>query len=286
MWALALGGMIAAALLTAWRRSGQPAFDFFSLGFTRGIARLYYNIRIRRLAALPPNGPVLLIANHTCSADPAFLQACARRPMSFLIAEEYFKIPLANRLFRYMQSVPVARSGNDMTSVRTALRRLEDGRIVCIFPEGSLSGAGRGRMRTAKRGAAYLALRSGVPVYPAFIFGGPQHTHVPSAWLRPTRGGVIIGRPLDLSAYRDKRIDRKTLEEVGALLVRAIVALDTHAGKPRKPRPPLGENPYDRKRRRARRKALSAGGKGGYTAGGVENMNHENAKERKREKGK
>jgi 1-acyl-sn-glycerol-3-phosphate acyltransferase len=171
--------------------------------------------------------------------------------MSFMIAEEYFNIPGASWLFRYMHCIPVSRTGRDMTSVRIALRRLQDGRILCLFPEGSLSGTGRGRMRLAKRGAAYLALRSGAPIYPAFICGGPQHTHVPSAWIMPTRGGVTIGRPLNLSAYRGRCIRRKTLEEVGRLVARAIVELDPDAGKPPKPRPPLGENPYDRKRRRS-----------------------------------
>jgi 1-acyl-sn-glycerol-3-phosphate acyltransferase len=174
--------------------------------------------------------------------------------MSFMIAEEYFDIPGASWLFRYMHCIPVSRTGRDIKSVRIALRRLQAGRILCLFPEGSLSGAGRGRMRTAKRGAAYLALRSGAPVYPAFISGGPQHTHVPSAWLMPTRGGVTIGRPLDLSAYRGDKIERKTLEKVGGLIARAIVTLDPRAGKPPKLRPPLGENPYDRKRRRSRLK--------------------------------
>jgi 1-acyl-sn-glycerol-3-phosphate acyltransferase len=254
MWALVSAGLLATVWVIAWRRSDQPAFDFCCLGLTRGIARVYYNIWIRRRAPFPPAGACLLVANHTCSADPAFLQACARRSMSFLIAEEYFNIPGASRLFRYMQCIPVSRTGRDIKAVRIALQRLKNGRIVCLFPEGSLSGTGRGRMRATKRGAAYLALRSGVPVYPAFICGGPQHTYVPTAWLMPTRGGVTIGKPLDLSAYRGRHIDRKTVEEVGTLLVRAVTALDPHAGKPRKPHPPLGENPYDRKRRRSRHK--------------------------------
>jgi len=257
MWALIIGGLLAGAWVTAWRRSEQPALDYFCLGLTRGITRLYYNIWIRRRSPFPPAGPLILVSNHTCSADPAFLQACARRAMSFMIAEEYFDIPGANWLFRYMHCIPVSRTGRDIKSLRIALRRLKDGRIVCLFPEGSLSGTGRGRMRMTKRGAALLALRSGAPVFPAFISGGPQHTHVPSAWLLPTRGSVTIGRPLDLSAYRGRRIDRKTLEEVGALLVRAIVALDPRAGKPRIPVLPLGANPYDRKRRRSRQAKMS-----------------------------
>jgi len=257
MWALIIGGLMVGVWVVTWRRSGQPALDYFCLGLTRAITRLYYNIWIRRRGQFPPTGPFILVSNHTCSADPAFLQACARRAMSFMIAEEYFDIPGASWLFRYMQCIPVSRSGSDIKALRIALRRLNEGRIVCLFPEGSLSGTGRGRMRMAKRGAAFLALRSGAPVYPAFISCGPQHTHVPSAWLMPTRGGVTIGQPLDLSAYRGRRINRKTLEIVGSLLVRAIVGLDPRAGKPRRPVPPLGENPYDRKRRRSRQAKMS-----------------------------
>jgi len=258
MWALATYGLIAGSLLLAWRRSGRRVLDFFGLGIMRCYARLYHNLWIRRHADLPESGPALLVANHTCSADPAFLQACAPRTMCFLVAEEYFDIPGAGWLFRYMQCIPVARNGHDVTSVRTALRRLQNGRLVCLFPEGSLSGTGRGRMRITKRGAAYLALRCGAPIYPAFITGGPQHTHVPSAWLLPSRGGIVLGQPVDLAAYRGRRIDRKLLEEVGALLVRRIVALDPKGGKVQKTRPPMGENRYDRKRRRSRKKALSA----------------------------
>jgi 1-acyl-sn-glycerol-3-phosphate acyltransferase len=177
--------------------------------------------------------------------------------MSFLIAEEYFDLPLVSRIFRYTQCVPVARNGHDIKSVRIALQRLRQGRIVCLFPEGSLSGTGRGRLRAAKRGAAYLALKARVPIYPAFISGGPQHTYVPSAWLLPSRAGIVLGKPVDLSAYDGRKIDRKLLEEVGALVMRAISALDPQARKRRKPLTPWGENQYDRKRRRARKKALS-----------------------------
>src|SRR5713101_949033 len=119
MWALAVYGLMVAVFVVGWRRSGQPALDFFGLSIMRAYARLYHNIWIRRQADLPATGPALLVANHTCSADPSFLQACAGRAMSFLIAEEYFDIPGAGWLFRYMRCIPVARNGHDITSVRT-----------------------------------------------------------------------------------------------------------------------------------------------------------------------
>lgn len=226
MWAFAVCAVAALVVLVRWRRSGRPLGEFLGLGLVYAYARLWHGLVVRGRTTLPLRGPALLISNHTCSADPAFLQACCPRPLSFLIAAEYYeKLPWARGIFEHTGSVPVCRAGRDVAAVRQALRRLSEGRIVCIFPEGGLSGAGLGRMRPGKCGAALIALRARVPVYPAFISGGPQHSNVPRAWLRPSRARVCLGPPIDLSAYDNRRIDRKLIEEVMALLRRRIVEL-------------------------------------------------------------
>jgi hypothetical protein len=81
---------------------------------------------------------------------------------------------------------------------------------------------------------ALLALRSRVPIFPAYIAGGPQVSDVLPAWLWPSRGvRVIFGPAVDLSAYYGLPIDRKLLEEVTALLMRCIAALRPKAGSPK-----------------------------------------------------
>ena len=179
------------------------------------------------MAPFPQSGPFLVISNHTCSADPSFIQACCQRPLSFLIAREYYeKVPWARPLFEYIHSVPVTRNGRDVAAVRMCLRRLDQDRILCVFPEGGLSGAGRVRIRPGKGGAALLALRTRAPVIPVFIAGGHQHGNVPRAWLRPSRARIVIGRPIDLSAFYNRRIDRPLLEGVTALIMQQIAALE------------------------------------------------------------
>src|SRR5579885_3534844 len=172
MWAVAVGLLATAGLLGAWRRSGLPLFDLTALHAFRAYARLWHGVPRRGTRQLPAKGPALLIANHTCSADPAILQTCCPRPLCFLIAREYYHLPVARRFFGHFGMVPVARNGRDITALRVGLRRLAEGRVVCLFPEGGLSGAGTGRVRPGRGGAALLALRSGAPVYPAFIAGG------------------------------------------------------------------------------------------------------------------
>jgi len=227
MWALAVTATAAVLVLIRWRRSGQSLVDFLGLGLVYAYARLWHGCSSNDSAPLPAKGAALLIANHTCSADPAFLQSASPRPVSFLIAREYYTdLPRLRGLFQYIGCVPVLRDGRDVTAVRLALGRLRDGRIVCIFPEGGLSGAGRRRLRQGKSGAALLALRSRAPVIPVFIAGGPRHNDILPAWLLPSRVRLVFGPAVNLSPYFSRAINRKLLEEVTAFLMSRIAALD------------------------------------------------------------
>jgi 1-acyl-sn-glycerol-3-phosphate acyltransferase len=226
MWAMAVCALAGAVVLVRWWRSGQCLFHFVGLGLVRMYVRLWHGLVWNGLAPVPAKGPAILIANHTASSDPAFLQAGVHRPLSFLIAREYYEnLPWARGLFDYIGSVPVCRTGRDIGAVRKGLLRLSEGRVLCIFPEGGLHGAGCGRLRRGKGGAALLALLSRAPVYPAYISGGPQHANVPRAWLYPSRTRITYGRAVDLSAYHDRPIDRPLIEEVTALLMRRIAEL-------------------------------------------------------------
>jgi 1-acyl-sn-glycerol-3-phosphate acyltransferase len=233
MWALALVLAAAVAALVRWRWSGLPFHEFLAMGVARGYAALWHRTRCNRPAPFPPRGPAIVISNHTCSADPMFLLAGSNRLLSFVVAREHFNLcgPV-RRLLGMMDCVPVIRGGHDACAARTGLRRLAQGRILCVFPEGNLSGVAKNRLRPGKPGAAFLALRSRVPVYPVYIAGGPRTEKLVRAWLVPSRVPVrvVYGDPVDLSAYYDRPINRKTLEEATAFLMRHVAAL----------RPPVG----------------------------------------------
>jgi 1-acyl-sn-glycerol-3-phosphate acyltransferase len=220
MWALVMMLAAVALLLVRWRRSGLTAVNYFGLGVFHVYSRLWHGVRISGPA--PARGPAIIVANHTCSADAAFLTCGFQDPPSFLVAQEYYKIPGVSNLFAHMECVPVQRNGRDVQAIRLGLRRLSEGRILCIFPEGGLSNAGRRRPRPGKAGAALLALRSRVPVYPVRISGGPQTHRVLRAWVRPTRVRVTFGPAVDLTAYYGRPINRKLLEEVRDLLMKRV----------------------------------------------------------------
>jgi 1-acyl-sn-glycerol-3-phosphate acyltransferase len=230
MWAILAGAVVLVVLLIRWRRSGRSLGMLVVLGVPYLYARLWHRLTCNGLASLPRRGPAILIANHTCSADAAFLTAGYPRPLSFLMADEYSRIPVLRQVFHYLACVPVSRNGRDAVAVRVALRRLADNRVVCIFPEGGLSNAGRTRLRRGKAGAALLALRSRAPVIPALIRGGPQTSQVLRAWVTPSRVRLVFGPPVDLSAYYGRPIDRRLLEEVTRVLMERIEALGHPSG--------------------------------------------------------
>jgi 1-acyl-sn-glycerol-3-phosphate acyltransferase len=225
MWALGV-----AALLLVWfrveaRRSGQSLAIFSFLQIARGYARLWHRASSNGPAPLPPTGPALVYANHTCSSDPMFLLASTPRPLSFLATREHYEMSIVFRaILDTLRSVPVARTGRDVWAVRQALRRLDDGCVVCVFPEGGLSAVGRGRIGKPRLGLAYLALKRRVPVYPARIVGGPRTHRLLRSWVRPSRVPVqvVYGPPVDLSPYYGRRLDRRVLAEVGELLMRQL----------------------------------------------------------------
>jgi 1-acyl-sn-glycerol-3-phosphate acyltransferase len=228
MWALGTAALLLGCFWAAARRSGHPMVIFAFLQIARGYARLWHRASSNGPAPLPAAGPALVYANHTCSADPMFLLGTSPRPLSFLATREHYEMSWAIRfILDTLRSVPVSRTGSDVWAVRQALRRLDDGCVVCVFPEGGLSAVARGRLGKPKLGLAYLALKRRVPVYPARIVGGPRTHRLLRSWVRPARVPVrvVYGPPVDLSPYYGRRLDRRLLAEVGDLLMRRLETL-------------------------------------------------------------
>jgi 1-acyl-sn-glycerol-3-phosphate acyltransferase len=228
MWLLVVMAVVATLLLVRWRRGRGTVFDGFAHDVTRLYVGFWHRWSSNGTVPLPAKGPAILISNHTCSSDGTFLAAGCPRMLSFLVAQEHYRIhPLAHRLLVHLGCVPVRRDGPDPIALRVALRRLQEGRVVCLFPEGNLSGVAKGRLRVPKQGVALLALRSRAPVFPSYIAGGPRTDKLLPAWLlrSPTPVRVTFGKAVDLSPYYDRPIDRKLLAEVTDLLMEHVKSL-------------------------------------------------------------
>lgn len=132
--------------------------------------------------------------NHISHFDPSIMSGFFPRRLDWMAMVELFGTPFWRSVFTRLNCIPVDRGGGDRTSLRTALHRLEDGRVIGIFPEGGIRAGEWSILNGAemKPGLAALSMMSGAPVIPCALIGSDR-LYKPSNWLRRTDLYLVIG---------------------------------------------------------------------------------------------
>jgi 1-acyl-sn-glycerol-3-phosphate acyltransferase len=191
---------------------------------------LWHQLRTEGPAPLPESGPAILISNHTCGIDHMLLQVSSRRLLGFMIAREYYESPWLRGICSYIGCIPVNRNGHDHAAIRAALKALEAGRVLPIFPEGRIVPASGRRLEAMKPGSAYLAIRARVPVVPAYIIGTPPTDEIMDSLLTPSKARVIFGAPIDLLDLSPGQAGDKAVQAaVSERFKSALLALQARA---------------------------------------------------------
>lgn len=219
--------VLATAVASLWIRlkSGRlPAGRRFWWNLNEFYCKWWFRLRRDGPCTIPAEGPVIVVANHTCGIDPLLLIAgTPHRLIGFLIAEEYSRIPIAGRLIRMIGCVPVRRDGHDAAGTRAALRHLREGNVLGIFIEGGIPEPGE--VREPKLGAAMLALHSGALIVPAHISGTRYDENIAWSFLRRHKARVRFGKPIDLGRYWIPSGDKEALRKASYKLLERIRAL-------------------------------------------------------------
>ena len=188
----------------------------------RGLLRLLYRIEVEGADRVPPEGPVVIAANHHSFIDPLVIGVVLPRPIAFIARGDLFRIPGLGWLLRKLYAIPVERGSGDLAAVKAAIRALRGGMAFGIFPEGRRSRSGH--LEPFKTGAAAIALRTGARVLPVAIVG-TREVWPPGS--RPRLGGrirVVIGDPIDLGGAAG-RLDKAHLEEATRRIEAAVARL-------------------------------------------------------------
>lgn len=215
-------------MLVAWRRSRftlfQAVLAFGNLFFARVLWRTEST---GRLPAKPGEG-ALIVCNHSSGVDPNVIQVCTDRVVHWMVAREYYEMPVLNWAFRATDTIPVNRAGVDTASTKMAIRLAQQGGLVGLFPEGRINTT-KELLLPGRPGAALIALRARVKVIPCYVAGVP-YDGTPLGSLRmPGRARVFIGKPIDLSSYFGREGDKQALEEITK---RMLVEIAKLAGVP------------------------------------------------------
>ena len=126
-------------------------------------------LHCRGLEYIPVEGPFIIAANHFNALDPVMLAITVQRPIHFMAKTELIQTPILGGLLRRLGVFPVKRGHIDVAAVRQALRVLDEGKILGIFPEGTRSNTGE--LQEAFAGVAMFAARADVPIVPVALYG-------------------------------------------------------------------------------------------------------------------
>lgn len=178
---------------------------FFSLWL-----RLGHGLTITGLERIPVAGPLILCANHSSYYDSMLLGLCTRRPVRFLIIDDFYRHPLLGFIIRHCGAIPVTLRGGDREALRRGTETLRSGGVLGVFPEGRLTRTGH--VGGGKPGAALLAAASGAPIIPVTISGAygvyPRGRRFP----RAGRIALCVHEALEVDPAR--RHDREYLRDV------------------------------------------------------------------------
>ena len=207
---------------------------FFAL--LAGVARSIMNVLIGKewygLDRLPRDEGFIVVPNHCTEIDPIVVGHLLynQNVMPYFLAKDgLFKAPVLGAVLRGAHQIPVERSGVGAgKSLVAAQEVLVGGGAVVVYPEGTLTRDPELWPMKGHTGAARLALGTGAKVIPVVHWGAqevfPRYAKGFKIFPRK-KVRVVVGEPVDLSAFAGKDGDKVTLQAMTEAIMAAITAI-------------------------------------------------------------
>src|SRR5947208_4313898 len=173
-------------------------------------------VRVVRRENANHDGGFLLAANHISHFDPLIISSVVRRKIDWMAMAEFFPTPLLGHFLRAVDAFPADRHRADRKTIRTAVERLKQGRIVGVFPEGGIRDGARSLLEGAllRPGASTLAHMASVPIVPCVIIGTDRF-YSKKSWrpVRRTQVWIAFGNAISHSPDLEKSAARERIEQ-------------------------------------------------------------------------
>jgi 1-acyl-sn-glycerol-3-phosphate acyltransferase len=158
------------------------------------VAVVVFRVRVVGREHVPETGGALVLSNHQSHLDPVLIGLACDRRLNYLARESLFGFPPFRWLINSLDAIPIDREGLGLAGLKETLRRLKQGEMVLIFPEGTRTRDGQ--VAAFKPGFGLLAKRTAVPLVPVAIEGAylawPRRRLLPA----PATIHIRFGEPL------------------------------------------------------------------------------------------
>lgn len=211
-----------AILISVFDRNGKWIHSLIEVPWARVILRLSgIKVNAVGLENINAGKSLIFMSNHQSYFDIFTLFAFLPVNFKFIMKQELMKIPFFGFTMKRAAHIGIERNNprKAVMSMNRAVRRINSGTSVLIFPEGTRSIDGR--LLSFKRGGFSLALKSGCDIVPVAIRG--SYRIVPKGSLRINKGCIdmFIGEPISVKEYTRKNVSQ-LMEKVREAMLRHL----------------------------------------------------------------
>jgi 1-acyl-sn-glycerol-3-phosphate acyltransferase len=203
---------------------GMHILQWITALFFKGLTGLMFRVDAVQLTKVPRRGPLIIIANHVHVPEipTLYVRLLPREVHGMALAEEVLGRNIVGKILRLFGTIPVWRGEVDLNALRTGIRKLVEGKIILLDPEGTRSH--NGCLQKGRPGAVLMALHSGAPMLPVVHYGSENYRENLRR-LRRTDLHYVVGKPFRLdaggqkvtSSLRQQMIDEVMYQMAGLL---------------------------------------------------------------------
>jgi 1-acyl-sn-glycerol-3-phosphate acyltransferase len=209
--------------------SSRVSHIFYRLfrGLVVGVCVSYTRARVIGKHNIPKTGAFLLAPIHRSNIDTPLAAAVTSRRMRFMGKDSIWKIKPIGWIISSLGAFPVTRGSADREALKRCIAVLEAGEPLVLFPEGTRQSGPL--VQPLFDGAAYVAVKAGVPIIPVGIGGSEGVMPKGSKMIYPRKCVIVIGEPIVAVADESGRIPRSAVKDITVQLATDLQRLFNEA---------------------------------------------------------
>jgi 1-acyl-sn-glycerol-3-phosphate acyltransferase len=193
---------------------GPASRAFYQLArmVVRAFVGLWNRVSIEGEEHVPRTGAFVLAPVHRSIMDTPYSSTVTRRRLRFMGKDSLWRNRASAWFLSALGGFPVHRGTADREALVRCIAVLQAGDPLVLFPEGERKAGPT--VQPLFDGAAYVALKAGVPIVPVGIGGSELVMPKGSKFIHPRKVAVVIGAPIRRPAQDGRRVPRGVIREV------------------------------------------------------------------------
>lgn len=187
---------------------------------------VFHRYETHGIKHVPREGGCIMVSNHASFLDP--IAVCCNiwnRHVYFLARDTLFK---QSRFMKWwavaVGTLPIDRTKGDIRALKGAINLVQQGNMLCLFPEGTRTR--NGRLQPVKAGIGFLIEKAGVPVIPAYVSGTFEAFPCDASRIKPRKIVVYFGKPMTPADCTVFQGDPERHQKIADFVMAHIAALD------------------------------------------------------------